>query len=274
MSRDPLAASARRPARPTRRPGWVPQQHGAWAMLLVPFLAGVLRSHGSWLQMPLLGFWLVAYLAFQATGLWVRSRFKRRYRAPVLAYGVGTLALGVPIAVLRPDLLWWAPAFAVCLAVSLWFSWRRRDRALVNDVVTILAAGLFGLVTYQAGYSPGGTILAGWRGMVVIVAVLIAYFVGTALYVKTMIRERGSRGYRIASVAYHAAVTLVLALAVAVPTLPPGMPHRPMTAFAACFAVLTVRAWALAGRAVRPLYVGLGELGVCAVLLAIIAVWR
>ena len=259
----------------TRRPaGWVPQQHGAWAMLLVPFVAGVLRSHGAWIQLPLLGFWLLAYLAFQAAGLWVKSRFKRRYRAPVLAYGAGTVAVGVPIAVWRPDLLWWAPAFAACLAVSLSYSWRRHERALANDVVTIVAAGVFGLVTYQAGYSPGGTILAGWRGMVVIVAVLVAYFVGTALYVKTIIRERDSRGYRIASVAYHAAVTLVLALVVALPTLPPGVPHRPMTAFAACFAALTVRAWALGGRAVRPLYVGLGELGVCAVLLAIVAVWR
>lgn len=27
-----------------RRPGWVPNQHGAWAMLAVPFLAGVVRG--------------------------------------------------------------------------------------------------------------------------------------------------------------------------------------------------------------------------------------
>ncbi len=243
-------------------------------MLLLPYLAGVIRSHGSWLQVPLLAFWLVAYLAFFAAGQWLRSRGKARYRPPLLVFGLGAAALGLPLAVLRPDLLVWAPVFGVCASVSLWCSWRRRDRALLNDVVTMLAAGAFGLVTYQAGYSSDGTIEAGWRAMGVIVAVLVAYFVGTALYVKTMIRERGSRGYRIASLAYHATVTLVLAAAWAAPVLPPGVPHRPILALTALFAVLTARAGLLAGRAIRPLYVGLGEMVVCAALLAIITMWR
>lgn len=252
----------------------MPRQHGAWAMVLVPFLAAVIRSQGAWLQLPLLAFWLTGYFAFNAAAMWVKSRFKPRFRTPVLVYGAVSAPLGLLVAVLRPDLLWWAPAFVGCLTISLVYSWRRRERALGNDVATILAACLFGLVTYQAGYSPGGTIVAGWRAMGAITVVTFLYFVGTALYVKTMIRERGKRAWVIASVGYHAAVTLALAALVAVPQLPPGVPHRPVIAFAVLFAVLTARAWVLAGRAVRPLHVGLGELVVCVALLTIVWFWR
>ena len=43
------------------------------------------------------------------------------------------------------------------------------------------------LVAYDAG---GGT---DWARAWLLTAILAAYFVGTVLYVKTMIRERGSR---------------------------------------------------------------------------------
>lgn len=264
------------PARKKKRgksASWVPKQHGAWAMLLVPFLAGVLRSRGAPLHVPLLAFWLSGYFAFNATAVWVKSHGRPRYRTPVLVFGGLTAVLGLPIAWLRPDLLLWAPAFVACMGLSLWFSWRRQERALVNDVVTILAACLFGLVAYQAGYRPGGAIEVGWRTMAVITAVLFAYFVGTALYVKTMIRERGRRGWVLASVGYHAAVAVTL-FAVAFAPMPPGVQHRAMLALAAVFALLTVRAWVLAGRAIRPLFIGLGEIGVCTVLLGIVALWR
>src|SRR5690625_4543294 len=52
-----------RPAGKRRRrsPGWVPNQHGAWAMVIVPALSGVLLSGPSWRHVPLLGLWWVGY---------------------------------------------------------------------------------------------------------------------------------------------------------------------------------------------------------------------
>lgn len=40
---------------------------------------------------------------------------------------------------------------------------------------------------------------------------LVLYLVGTVLYVKTMIRERGDAGYRRLSVGFHAAALLAAA---------------------------------------------------------------
>ncbi len=243
-------------------------------MLLLPFAAGVIRSGGDRIHILLLATWITGYLAFWATGRWVTARFRPRYRPPVLSYSAAAVAFGLPVAVVRPDLIGWLPVFAACAAVSLVFSWRRRERHLGNDAVTILAASLFAVVTYQAGYDPGGTIDVGRRTMYVVAGAVFAYLFGTALYVKTMIRERGRRGYAWASVGYHALVTAGFAALALWPRLPAGLHHRAMTALAVFFAVMTLRAWVLAGRPVRPLIVGVGEIASSLALLGIVALWR
>jgi len=72
---------------------------------------------------------------------------------------------------------------------------RGAERSLGNDVVTVVAACLMAPVAYDAG--GGDTLGPVW----VAFGVLVAYFLGTVLYVKTMIRERGRPGYVHASVA-------------------------------------------------------------------------
>lgn len=270
MSTASTAAPARR-----RSPGWVPRQHGAWAMLLLPFLAGVLRSGGDRVQLLLLATCLSGYLAFQAAGRWATSRWRPRYRAPVLVYGAVTGVLGLALLLVRPDVLPWVPVYAAAAAASLAFSWRRQERHLANDVVTIAAASLLAVLTYQLGYDPGETIEVGRRTMWIITAALLAYLLGTALYVKTMIRERGVRGYVWASVGYHLAVTAAFAaVTVLRPGPPAGLHHRGLLALTAFFALMTVRAWVLAGRPIRPLVVGLCEIVASLGLLAIIWLWR
>ena len=51
-----------------------------------------------------------------------------------------------------------------------------------------------------------------WLDPVLVSGGLFAYFFGTVLYVKTNIRERGSRGFLAASIGWHAAATLLAAL--------------------------------------------------------------
>ena len=58
---------------------WIPRQHGAWAMLVVPFLAGLLASGFRWPDAPLFGAWLsgypLSYFVLQA----IRSRRPGRW---------------------------------------------------------------------------------------------------------------------------------------------------------------------------------------------------
>lgn len=223
-------------------------------MLVLPLTVGALRAGAAWVHLWLLAAWLVAYLAFQAAALWLRSGRKARYRPPVLAYAAACGVVGGALLVAEPQLLRWAPVYAPLLAVSLWYSARRAERALVNDLVTIAAASLMAVVAYgltvdDAAWLPGAGSADAW----VLAAAVFAYLVGTAFYVKTMIRERGNaRMYRW-SVGYHVAVALAFTPVPAVAAFLWAMAAR---------AAVVPRRWPRA----RPMPVGLGEVAASVVL--------
>lgn len=228
-----------RPARALRR-RFIPPQHGAWAMLIVPYLVGVTLAGTTWVDIPLGGAWLVGYLlsyyVFQA----LKSRRPGRFRAQMLVYGAVALPLLVVVVLARPAVLWYAPVYAVLLLISAWYAWQRRERALGNDLVAVLQSCLMVLVAATvAGERP--TEVAGAFAM------CLAYFGGTAFYVKTMIRERGNLSYRRWSVVYHL-VTFALSAWFS-PVL------------AGLFGWLLVRAWLLPRYRLAPLQVGIIEIG-------------
>ncbi|MFP4311037.1 MAG: YwiC-like family protein [Nitriliruptoraceae bacterium] len=250
--------------RATTRPatGWVPDQHGAWAMLLVPVVAGVWLVGPAPVHLLLGAFWLVGYLAFYALSRWLRSRRRRRELTPVLVYGSVAAPLGVATLALAPHLLRWVGLYLPLLAASTVLMLRRKERSLANDVLTVLAAGLMTPVVVDAagGDLDGRT----W----VVTGALTAYFLGTVPYVKTMIRERGRRVWVWGSLAYH-----LLGTAGAVALVVTGWQAWWLVLL---WVLLTLRA--IAGpaanarraRPLRPVVVGVGE--IVASLLILIAV--
>ncbi|MHA3946504.1 YwiC-like family protein [Cellulomonas bogoriensis] len=236
----------------------MPNQHGAWAMLLAPVLTGVVLAGPVPAHALLVAAWLAAYLAFFAAGLWLRASRRPRYRPPALTYGAVTALLGTALLALHPRLLAWAPVYAPLLVASLRFSARRQDRTVTNDVVTVLAACLMLPVAHQVGGGsvwPWEALAATWPATVVVAL----YFVGTVPYVKTMIRERGNPRMRDASLAFHVVATAVVAVLAA--GWPVGGQVVPGWAVVVVFVALTVRAVVVPRRwpAATPKQVGLGE---------------
>ena len=232
----------------------MPNQHGAWGMLASPFLVGVVAASPRWVHLPLVLLWFVGYFAFFAAGLWLKSGRRARYLPPLRAYGIATVPLGGSVLAMRPDLVVWAPVFAPLLLAGLWFAARRQDRSLPSGLATILAACLMTVVAFDAG---DGT---DWGRAWTLTAVLVAYFVGTLFYVKTMIRERDSRAYYRLSVGYHVLVTVAMAWV--------------SWWLVGLFALLAVRAVVLPGRALTPKQVGIGEIlaNVAVVVVALLVV--
>ena len=264
----PLNASAQIPRRGRRKKlpvEWLPQQHGAWAMLFLPFVVGaVLRMQEVGFRafvVPLLLLWLVGYFAFHALSLWLKARNKARYVRPLQVYGGLTVLLGSVVLLLEPSLLGWGAVYAPLLGVGLWQAWKRDESALLGRFVTVLAACLICAVTFSDGLA------SFWHGLraadaghlraLAATAVLTGYFLGTVLYVKTMIRERGERQFWHLSVGFHA---LLLGFAIWAAAL--GGVGWPVPAF---FALLTARAAALPyfgplrGQTMTPKQVGLTE---------------
>ena len=175
-------------------------------MLVVPPVVGGIVGGWSWRHVLLLVAWLVGYLAYHAAGLWLRSGRKPRYRRPVLVYGGAGLGLLAMLLAVAPRLLAWAPVFAPLLAASLVASLRRADRSWFNDTVTVTAAALLMPVAAAIGTSTPRAVDV-WTAS----GVLLAYFLGTVPYVKSLIRERDDPRVRQVSVAYHVLVAAVLA---------------------------------------------------------------
>lgn len=171
-------------------------------MLFLPFLVGVIlraqeaRFHPA--ALPLLALWLLGYFAFHALTLWLKSGRRERYLPPLAVYGASCALLGLGVLWWQPGLLGWAALYAPLLGASLWRAAHGDDTSLLARGAVVLAACLICAVTYSDGLP---SLLAalpeeeGAQRAVRATAVLSAYFIGTVLYVKTMIRERGEPAY-------------------------------------------------------------------------------
>lgn len=225
-------------SRPSARRRFTPPQHGAWAMLMVPWLAGVLTAGFRWPHLPLLGAWLAGYLLSYYALQALKTGRPSRFAPQLLLYGPITAALGGLVVAVRPQVLVYAPAYAILLAVNGHHARQRRERALANGLASVVQSCLMVPVAATvAGVGVGRVVPA-------FLAVLL-YFVGTVFYVKTMIRERGSVAHHRASVVYHV-FALVVAAALSIP-------------LAVLFAALLARAAVLPHRQLTPKQVGIIE---------------
>jgi hypothetical protein len=218
-------------------------------MLVVPYLLGVLSAGRSWLQLPLLVAWLGGYLLSYYLFLAMKTRRVSRVRPQLLVYSAVAAPAAVVVLLGRPELLAYAPVYAALFGLNAWYAWRRSERALVNDLASVLEGCLMVLVAAGAAGVGPDAVLGPFL-------VALLYFVGTVLYVKTMIRERGERGYLVASVGYHAVAVLpatVLAWPLAVP-----------------FGWFLTRAAWFPRRQLTPKQVGFVEIANCVVLLVMI----
>jgi hypothetical protein len=247
-------------------------------MLVAPPVVGALAVGPRWQHALLLAVWLIGFCAYNATGLWLKARRRPRWLPPVRAYGVATALLGLALVAGAPSLLSWGAAYAPLLAASLAYSARRDERSLANDLLTVTAAGLMTVVAAgvpvavdAAGsgswrWFPGAADATAWA----FAAVFVAYFAGTVLYVKTMIRERGNRAMLRASVLFHTALPLALLGAAA---LAPGL--RPLLAvptLSVLLALLAVRAVVVPLRwpGASPKALGIGEIVATLALVAVL----
>lgn len=283
----PARTTTPRPGKRRRRsPGWVPEHHGAWAMITVPVLVGVVLGGPSWFHVPLLALWWIGYFAFYATGLWLRARRRARYLPPVRAYAMMMIPFAVALLLTSPFLLVWALPFAPLVATTLWCSVNRKDRTMLNDVVTVGAAGLTTAVAYDVGVRGAGGLwgtgwlsgsgwlgtstasvlpsasvdgaLVGWAWAWLVTLLITAYFIGTILYIKTNIRERGNRPFMAASAIYHVVWFAVAAgLAAAGPV---RWAHAVVWALLVGRAIVVQQVAVRRHAPIRPMFLGIGEI--------------
>lgn len=260
-----------------RQTGWLPRQHGAWAMLAVPSAVGLVQGLGLDRQASstigrfalVVAFWL-GYFAFDAATLWLKARPNRRaqFRAPVLVYGAAAAVVGVvAVVALGPALLWWGLVFGPLSLGALWLARARRERSVLSGGLTVAAASL--LAAAVACPDPRAvTSRALWT-----TALAFAYFFGTVYSVKTMIRERGSRPWWVASVAHHVGFLVLVGVAVTLGVLHPVWLVLPVGTLARAAVLPRIGPFAQPPRTVRPAVLGAVEIGFSLLLLVWLLVW-
>lgn len=241
-------------------------------MITIPALSGAVLAGFQWAHLPLLLFWWIGYFCYQAMALWLKSRRKPKYFPPVRAYALATLPFAGMVAVMRPYLVFWVMAFLPLISTAVWCSVKRKERSVLNDTVTVLAACLMVPVAFHAAAGHGDP---RWGWVWTVFAVEFAYFWGTIPHVKALIRERNRPEVARLSIYFHAAVTVILALLTPFGVFAPA----PLGGWVlvALWVALTVRAYVMphyqrSTRLLKPIEIGMTEV-VFSLLLAYALLW-
>lgn len=220
MPNSPLP-SKNRPQRRGVNP-WLPNQHGAWAMLLLPlivgFVLGMALSPSPILLLTIAAVWIFGYFMFFAFDLWFKARNPRRkaeYLRPMLTYGAIAAVAGVAVLFMKPSMLWWVPVFVPLVTWAFVEIFRRRPRSLSSGISTTLASSLMIPVMVSAASAELPEFFTEFSSehsaeVALVTLAVAAYFVGTIPYVKTLIRERGNQSFLRNSVATHAAAFVIV----------------------------------------------------------------
>lgn len=182
---------------------FMPKQHGAWAMLIIPFWLGAAASEIIWQHVPFFIGWLLLYLATYPLLLIFKKKKIPFYRKWALIYMVPAIVFLLIPLFTTPTIAYFGFSMIPFFILNAYFSAKNKDRALMNDLSAIVVFSIAGLAS---SYLPGGTIN---EEAILVFAASILFFTGSTFYVKTMIREKKNTNFKWISWTYHFLVPIL-----------------------------------------------------------------
>lgn len=176
----------------------LPREHGTWAMLIIPVLLGTFLTQFTWLHLFFILGWFFLYLSSTPLLDMIRNRRHIPSMMPwFLGYGLLALLFFAPVIWHVPKVVLFGLPVLPLLCVNIYFILQRNERALLNDLCGIAIFALGGAITYYLGTEMFNSKI--W----VLYLLTILYFMGSAFYVKSLIRERNNSSFRKISHVYH-----------------------------------------------------------------------
>lgn len=182
----------------------ISNQHGALVMALVPFFYGMFAAEATGLHLSLGIAWLFLYFCSYPFFSLFSKKPTERNKKWALIYFVLSLFSALPLLWAKPKVLLFAGAVLPLVWLQIYYAKRRDERNLINDIAGILTFGVIGMASF---YLP--TERLNW-------AVLLhptLFFTATALYIKSMVRERKNPRYMELSIASHLLLAVAYLLA-------------------------------------------------------------
>ena len=183
---------------------FLPKQHGAWAMLIIPFWLGVIDGGFLWQHIPFFLGWLLLYLATYPMLLLFKKKKLPFYTKWTLIYMIPALLLLLIPLIERPSIVFFGLLIIPFFTINAYFTSRNQDRAFMNDISAIFAFSIAGIASSYLG-----------RGTVEVETIIfsfltsVLFFIGCTFYVKSMISEKKNTTFKWISWIYH--VLLVIA---------------------------------------------------------------
>ncbi|WP_414043782.1 YwiC-like family protein [Macrococcus animalis] len=218
-----------------------PNQHGAWAMIIMPVLFGMFASSFNIYQLLFFVAWFMIFFFIDNLLFYVKQRKKNfgYIKGSLLFLSIATILL-IPVIFYDYRVLFLFLAMLPFGAINLYFASKRNERHLLNDFSAITIFSIAGILTFFIGEGELD------NKMIYVFLISFLYFVGTTFYVKTMIREKKNIKYKYISFGYHI-LGLILAFFV-----------HPLIGLA--FVPSLVRAIAFYGKQMKPMKIGIAEI--------------
>lgn len=179
---------------------FMPKQHGAWAMVIIPFWLGAVSGGFLWEHIPFFFGWLLLYLATYPMLLLFKRKKLRFHAKWALFYLVPAILLLMFPLFERPSVAWFGVMMLPFFTINAFFSSKNKDRALMNDFSAVFAFSIAGIAS---AYLHAGKIT---EEALLVFVVSSLFFIGSTFFVKTMIREKRSIHYKWISWCYHTLV--------------------------------------------------------------------
>ncbi|WP_243291481.1 YwiC-like family protein [Bacillus sp. FJAT-47783] len=182
----------------------LPKQHGAWAMLVIPFLLGGYAGGFSWFHIPLFIGWLFLYLATYPLLMSFKIKRKKEYLQWFYRYFFIAITMLLILLFYNIKLIYFGIAMVPFFFINLYYAKKKNERAFINDVAAIMSFCIGALTSYYVG-----------SGELTFDAFLVSifcffFFIGSTFYVKTMIREKKNEMFKWFSWGYHILLIIVL----------------------------------------------------------------
>ncbi|WP_215191591.1 YwiC-like family protein [Exiguobacterium sp. s7] len=220
----------------------IPKQHGAWSMLILPFLLGGIVGGWTLAHIPFAIAWLFVYMGTFFLFQYIKQRKKsKELLHTVVTYLTIATVAAVPVFLSEWRLVWFVLAMIPFGLVNAYFAKIKDERNVWNDVSAVTSFCIGGMASYYLGARAlDGT-------MVWMFVLPYLYFLGSIFFVKTMIREKKSLFYRNVSWGYHGLLVAIF-IAFGYPVL------------ALAYAPSLVRAVAFYGKKIPIMKIGIVEI--------------
>jgi hypothetical protein len=233
---------------------FLPKQHGAWAMLILPFWLGVLKGGFVWQDIPFFIGWVFLYLATYPMLLLFKRKKIQFYTKWTLIYIIPALLLLLFPFLKRPSIFVFGLMMVPFFAINAYYTSINKDRAFMNDMSAVFAFSIAGLASSYLGQGVNS-----FETLIFPFLTSVLFFMGCTFYVKTMIREKKNNWFKWISWTFHLLIVAAWFLS-------------GYWIVAIAFIPSLLRAYFFYGKKLSPLQIGVYEIINSAVIFIILAI--